>query len=228
MATQPADLDRIAAAALGLVGADMLLGLGTGRAAEAFIRGLGERVRQGLRVRGVPTSRRSEALARSVGIEVTSLDEVDGLDVAFDGADEVTPHLDLTKGLGGALLRERVVANAAETFVVLVTPEKLVEKLNSRGPIPIEIVAFARAPIVRGLAALGGRPTLRVDQAGTTYFTDNGNPIVDTDFGPISDPAGLDSAIRKIPGVVDTGMFLSMADVVFVGDADRIRELRRR
>lgn len=224
----PTDLERVAEAALALVEGDMLLGLGTGRAAEAFIRGLGGRVGRGLRVRGVPTSRRSDVLARSVGIQVTSLDEVDGLDIAFDGADEVTPDLDLTKGLGGALLRERVVASAAKKFVVLVTAEKLVDRLNSRAPIPIEVVGFARAPVARSLAAIGGNPVLRVGQDGGSYSTDNGNPILDTHFGPIADPAGLDSAIRKIPGVVDTGMFLSMADVVLVGDSGRVRELRRR
>jgi ribose 5-phosphate isomerase A len=213
----------------------MLLGLGTGRAAEAFIRALGARVRAGLRVRAVPTSNRSAALCDELGIERLSLADacdVGGLDVAFDGADEVTPALALTKGLGGALLRERVVAFEAKLFVVLVTPEKLVEKLGSRTPIPIEVVPFASPSASRHLRALGGKPTVRI-AAGAShvgpapYVTDNGNWILDTDFGPIADPAALDAGIRKVPGVVDDGLFLEMAHVVLVGGEGHVRELRR-
>ncbi len=205
----------------------MLLGLGTGRAAEAFIRALGSRVAGGLRVRGVPTSVRSGALAQELGIPLTTLDDVDHLDVAFDGADEVTPELALTKGLGGALLRERVVAGAAKRFVVLVTPDKLVPKLGTRAPIPVEVVPFARVPATRGLARLGATPALRTTAEGATYLTDNGNPIVDARFAPIDDPTALEAAIRRIPGVIDTGMFLGMAERVLVGEAGAVRELVR-
>src|SRR5262245_29795906 len=223
---RPEDLARVAQAALAHVADGMTLGLGTGRAAEAFIHALGERVRAGLRVRGVPTSVRSDELARRLNIEVLSLEEIDHLDVAFDGADEVTPGLDLTKGLGGALLRERVVAYEAERFVVLVTPEKLVDKLGSRTPIPIEVVPFASPSVTRHLREPGGAPAERKKSDGFPYFTDNHNLILDTDFGPIDDPAGLDARIRRIPGVVDDGIFLEMADVVLVGDEGAIRELR--
>lgn len=205
----------------------MLLGLGTGRAAEAFIRALGGRVAGGLRVRGVPTSLRSGALAQELGIPLTTLDDVDHLDAAFDGADEVTPDLALTKGLGGALLRERVVAGAAKRFVVLVTPDKLVPKLGTRAPIPVEVVPFARVPATRGLARLGATPALRTTADGATYLTDNGNPIVDARFAPIDDPTALEAAIRRIPGVIDTGMFLGMAERVLVGEAGAVRELVR-
>src|SRR4051812_26869624 len=157
----PEDLARVAQAALAHVADGMLLGLGTGRAAEAFIHALGERVRAGLKVRVVPTSNRSDELARKLNIEVVSLEEIDHLDVAFDGADEVTPELALTKGLGGALLRERVVAFEAERFVVLVTPEKLVPQLGSRTPIPIEVVPFAGPSASRHLRKLGGKPAVR-------------------------------------------------------------------
>jgi ribose 5-phosphate isomerase A len=218
------DLDRVALAALSRVADGMVLGLGTGRAAEAFIVRLGERVRGGLRVRGVPTSNRSEVLARKVNIEVVTLAEVDHLDIAFDGADEVTPSLELTKGLGGALLRERVVAYEAERFIVLVTPEKLVDRLGSRTPIPIEVVPFAAITAGRHLRKLG-KVTIRTKPDGFQYFTDNQNLILDTDFGPIDDPARLDAAIRKIPGVVDTGIFLAMADAVLVGEAGAVRVL---
>jgi ribose 5-phosphate isomerase len=222
----PADLDRVAHSALGLVSEGMLLGLGTGRAAEAFIRLLGDRVRAGLRVRAVTTSVRSESLAREVGIELLSLDQAVSLDIAFDGADEVTPDLALTKGLGGALLRERVVAHEAKMFVVLVTPEKLVDKLGARTPIPIEVVPFARAAVARNLEKLGGRPVTRT-RDGADYFTDNGNLIFDTHFAPIDAPRELDAAVRRVPGVVDTGIFLDMADLVLVGAPAGVRELRR-
>jgi ribose 5-phosphate isomerase A len=222
----PETLGRVARKALEHVSDGMLLGLGTGRAAEAFIHALGERVRAGLRVRGVPTSNRSAELAKKVGIEVLGLDQVDHLDVAFDGADEVTPALALTKGLGGALLRERVVAFEAARFVVLVTPEKLVDRLGTRTPIPIEVVPFAVPSVTRHLREHGGVAAVRNKADGFPYMTDNGNWILDTAFGPIDDPAGVDAAIRKIPGVVDDGIFLDMADVVLVADEGAVRELR--
>ena len=226
--SNPEILGRVARRALDLVVDGMLLGLGTGRAAEAFIHALGERVRGGLRIRGVPTSNRSAALAQQVGIEVLGLDQVDHLDVAFDGADEVTPSLALTKGLGGALLRERVVAFEAERFVVLVTPEKLVSHLGTRCPIPIEVVPFAVSSVTRHLRAEGGRPAVRNKPDGFPFMTDNSNWILDTSFDPIADPGRLDAAIRKIPGVVDTGIFLDMADLVLVADETEVREMPRR
>jgi ribose 5-phosphate isomerase A len=224
--SDPELLGRVARAALKHVADGMILGLGTGRAAEAFITALGERVRAGLRVAGVPTSNKSNELARRLNIEIKSLEEVERIDVAFDGADEVTPDLALTKGLGGALLRERVVASEADRFIVLVTPEKLVPKLGSRSPIPIEVVPFAGPSVIRRLRKLGGEPVVRTKPDGFTYFTDNGNWIVDTRFSPIDDPAALYAKVRDIPGVVDLGLFLNMADLVLVADPDGVRELR--
>ncbi len=223
----PKALERVAQAALERVADGMTLGLGTGRAAEAFIVALGEKVRRGMRVRGVATSIRSDELARRQNIEMVSLDEIDGIDVAFDGADEVTPELDLTKGLGGALLRERVVAYEAEIFVVLVTPEKLVPRLGSRTPIPIEVIPFACRTATRHLEALGGRVVVRKKPDGFPFVTDNQNWIVDVDFGPIDDPAKLDSAARKIPGIVDTGLFLGMADTVLIGGAESVERRQK-
>lgn len=222
----PQDLDRVALAALAYVDDGMTLGLGTGRAAEAFIERLGEKVRLGLRVTGVATSLKSEALAKRVQIEVVSIDHVTSIDVAFDGADEVTPELALTKGLGGALLRERVVAHEADKFIVLVTPEKLVSKLGERTPIPIEVVPFAVATVKRNLIKLGGKPILRQRPDGAPFVTDNANQILDTSFSPIADPAALGHTLRNIPGLVDHGLFVNMADVVLVGDPGEVRELR--
>ncbi|HEX7603602.1 MAG TPA: ribose-5-phosphate isomerase RpiA [Polyangiaceae bacterium] len=222
----PEDLDRVAIAALKHVESGMTLGLGTGRAAEAFIHRLGEAARRGMRVRGVPTSIKSDELARRLNIEIVSLEEAPRIDVAFDGADEVTPELALTKGLGGALLRERVVAFEADRFIVLVTPEKLVPKLGTRTPIPIEVVPFAMGAVSRNLTKLGGAPKVRAKADGFQYLTDNHNVILDTDFGPIADPVALEAEICRIPGVVDTGIFLGMADLVLCGDPGAVRELR--
>jgi ribose 5-phosphate isomerase A len=218
-------MDRVGLAALEQVKDGMRLGLGTGRAAEAFIRRLGEQVAKGLKVRCVTTSIRSEKLAQSLNIELATLDELPELDVAFDGADEVTPDLDLTKGLGGALVRERVVAHAAARFVVLVTPDKRVTSLGERTPIPIEVLPFAKAVVVRAIEELGGRPKLRTDEAGEPFLSDNGNMILDTGFDPIDGPRQLEAALRAIPGVVDTGLFLGMADQVLVGGDQEVERL---
>jgi len=226
LAPDPRDLDLVARHALRMVADGMTLGLGTGRAAEAFIHALGARARAGLRVRVVVTSTRSDELARRLNLDVASLADIDRLDVAFDGADEVTPALALTKGLGGALLRERVVAFEAERFVVLVTPEKLVDRLATRTPIPVEVVPFANLLALRLLAELGGRPVLRRRPEGGPFVTDNQNWIIDAAFDPLDDPAAVDAQVRKIPGVVDTGIFLDMASLVLVGDGGAVRELR--
>jgi ribose 5-phosphate isomerase A len=203
----------------------MRLGLGTGRAAEAFIRKLGEAVRAGLVVTGVATSERSEKLAREVGIATARLDELAPLDVAFDGADEVSPDRSLVKGLGGALLRERVVAFEARRFVVLVTPEKLVERLGTRAPIPIEVVPFAVATARRHVEALGATVVRRAGSEGMPFVTDNQNAILDARFEPIDSPRELDAKIRKIPGVVDTGFFFDLASVVLCADPSGVREI---
>lgn len=200
----------------------MRVGLGTGRAAEAFIRAVGARLKEGLSVVGVPTSERSAALAREVGIEITELSASVGLDVAVDGADEVTPDGSLTKGLGGAMLRERVVARDARRFFVLVGEEKLVTHLGERSPLPIEVVPFALATATRALRALDvGEPRLRTRE-GVTVLTDNGNVVVDlhASGGRFADPRALDRAVRAIPGVVDDGFFLDMSLEVFIGRAD--------
>jgi ribose 5-phosphate isomerase A len=222
-------MDKAALAALDEVKDGMQLGLGTGRAAEAFIRRLGDAIRGGLRVTCVTTSIRSEKLATELGIPLVGLDEVDRLDAAFDGADEVTPDLDLTKGLGGAALRERVVAHAATRFVVLVTPEKLVPRLGTRAPIPVEVIPFARAVVARDLAGLGAEPVLRRAADGAPFVTDNGGYILDARTGPVDDPQGLDEALREIPGVMGHGVFVAMADRVLVGgDTDvEIRDRKR-
>jgi ribose 5-phosphate isomerase A len=215
-------------AALEFVQPGQILGLGTGRAAATFIRSLGDLVKSGLTVQGVPTSMASAELARSLNIPIVSLDDVDSIDVAFDGADEVDPNLDLIKGRGGALVREKIVATAAKRFVVLVGENKLVATLGAKGALPVEIVPFALGFCRRKLEALGCNPEPRKDADGSLYISDNGNPILDCHIAALSDPAGLERAILALPGVVDTGLFLGMADVVIVGeDGGSARVLRR-
>jgi ribose 5-phosphate isomerase A len=224
----PRALDRLADAALTRVADGMTLGLGSGRTSEAFIRRLGERGRRGLAVSCVATSRRSEELARRENLRVVTLEEIARIDLAVDGADEVTPALALIKGLGGALLRERVIAHAAESFVVLVTPEKLVPALGTRAPVPVEIIPFAAPLLLRQLAALGATPALRQNDAGLgPYVTDNQNWIVHLGVAPLADPAAFDARVRALPGVVDTGIFVDLADTVLVGDSDGVRALGR-
>ena len=215
-----------AAMAAQLVADGQVVGLGTGRAAAAFIRALGERVRGGLRVRGVPTSQASDELARQVSIPLVSLDEVETLDLTVDGADEVDPQLNLIKGYGAALVREKIVAAASKRFVILVGPEKLVPLLGSRGKVPIEVVPFGVAATIRHLRALGLNPEQRI-ASGQPVVTDNGNCVVDGGTGPIANPAKLEAAIRAIPGVVGTGLFLGMADTVLVERGEQVEELTR-
>ncbi|MCW5889221.1 MAG: ribose-5-phosphate isomerase RpiA [bacterium] len=229
----PAALAAIAAAALDMVVDGARLGLGTGRAAATFIDRLGTRVREGLRVTGVPTSEASARQARELGIPLVELDEESELDVTFDGADEVAPNLDLVKGWGGALVRERIVAAASKRQVILVGDEKLVRGLGQRGRIPVEVIPLGRGPVVRRMRALDLVPTVRPKAGGTDPFiTDNGNLTIDvTPASPLADgPAAraLDAALRAIPGVVDTGLFLGTAECVLVGHADgRVETLRR-
>jgi ribose 5-phosphate isomerase A len=214
----------LGAAALAEVQPGHVIGLGTGQAATAFIHALGTAVASGLTVTGVPTSEVSATLARRLGIPL--IDEPVALDVAVDGADEVDPRLDVIKGYGGALVREKVVAAAARRFIVLVGAEKLVPKLGSRGRLPVEVVPFAAPFCRRRLADLGHSPTVRTKD-GRPFVSDNGNLILDCAVGPIPDPVALDAAVRAIPGVVGTGLFVGMAHAVMVWDGGRARTLVR-
>ncbi len=212
--------------ALELVRDGAVIGLGSGRAATAFVRGLSARVREGLTVRGVPTSEETARLARELGIPLTDLDQ--GLiDITIDGADEVDPQLNLIKGYGGALVRERIVAAASQKQVILVDASKLVPMLGTRGRLPIEVIPFAFPLCSRRLKELGCQPTLRQAEGGP-FVSDNGNVILDCAIGPCEAPAILDGEIRVIPGVVDTGLFLGTAHTVLVAEGGMVRELVRK
>jgi ribose 5-phosphate isomerase A len=193
------------------------VGLGSGRAATAFVKLLGARVQAGFRVRAVSTSQATAQLADQLGIPLVTLEEAMPLDVVVDGADEVDPALNLIKGYGRALVREKIVAAASKKRIILVGTEKLVEALGTRGKLPVEVVPFG-LPLCRArLAELGCRPVLYVVN-GQVFVTDNGNHILDCGIAPIPQPFELEAQIRAIPGVVGNGLFLGMADTVLIGD----------
>jgi ribose 5-phosphate isomerase A len=219
-------LESLAAAALDMVQDGYVVGLGSGRAATAFVRGLGERVQAGLRVRAVPSSQSTADLAAHLKIPLVALDDVESIDVAVDGADEVDPNLNLIKGLGGALVREKIIAATCRRFVILVGVEKLVSTLGEHGVLPIEVVPFGFAWCGRRLTCLGyPAAPRRVD--GIPFVTDNGNYILDCRTPLLRNPAAVEQTLREIPGVVGTGLFLGMAQTVLVDDNGRI-EVRHR
>ncbi len=212
--------------ALSLLADNSVIGLGSGRAARNFVRALGERVRAGaVRVRGVPTSEETAALAREVGVPLVTLSDAGELDVTFDGADEVDPNLDLIKGYGRAFVREKIVAASSRKLVVLVGEEKLVPCLGSRGKLPVEVVPFGLALCERRLRQLGCQP-VPYRENGKLVLTENGNHILDCRIEPIADATRLEMDIRAIPGVVGTGLFLGMADTVLIehGDSTELRQ----
>jgi ribose 5-phosphate isomerase A len=215
------NLAALAHEAMKLVRDGMVVGLGSGKASTAFIERLGECVAQGLKVQGVPTSQASADLAARLGIPLLTLDQVESIDVTCDGADEVDPQGNCIKGYGGALVREKVVAAASKRLAILVGSEKLVDQLGSRGKLPVEVIPFAAALCRRQLIALGLQPQVR-QQNGRDYLTDNGNLILDCGTGPIVDAAQLDQAMLAIPGVVGTGLFIGMANVVLIEREGRV------
>src|ERR1700730_3650899 len=224
MATAHAEVEshkRAAAErALELVRPGTIVGLGTGSTARYFIEGLGRRGREGLEVEPVVTRVESRGLAEAAGIPIT--DRIDGgLDLAVDGADEIDPAVNLIKGRGGALLREKIVAHASRRFVVVADESKLVGRLG-RGPLPVEILPFLWEATSRSIESLGGRPALRMT-AGEPARTDNNNLVLDTSFGDVD--AGLGLALRGIPGVIEHGLFFGMAKAAILGSAAGIRIL---
>lgn len=206
----------------------MKLGLGTGATAGMMLDALAARLADGRLhgITGVPTSEGTADRCRQLGIPLTTLERAPQLDVVIDGADEIDPDLNLIKGLGGAHLREKVVACAGELMVVVVDEAKLVARLGERTPLPVEVVEFARPVCDLKLRALGWQPTLRV-AAGTPFVTDEGNAILDCRRDDWSDPAALAAGVRGIPGVVEHGFFLGMAGVAVVGTAGGVRVLER-
>ncbi len=225
-----ADIDaekrRAAERGLEYVEHGMVLGLGTGSTAAHAVRLLGERVRAGLDVRGVPTSRATQALAEACGVPLATLDEVTRLDLTIDGADEVDPELRLIKGGGGALLREKIVASVSDRLVIVVDSGKLVERLGAFG-LPVEVTPFAANVVAAALEATGCRAALRCGAGGRPFVTDEGNVLLDCAYGAIGDPRALAASLNAIVGVVEHGLFLDMADIVIVGRAAGVEVIER-
>jgi ribose 5-phosphate isomerase A len=223
-------MQSIVSRALDLIPNNSRIGLGSGRAARAFMKALGERVRGGrLHVYGVGTSAETERIAMQEDIPPLTLDQGGELDLTVDGADEVDADLNLIKGYGRALVREKVVAAASRQLIILVGEEKLVSKLGSRGKLPVEVLPFALPLCERRLRKLGLMPSL-YRPSGLPFLTDNGYYILDCAIEPIGDPPALEAQLRAIPGVVGTGLFLDMADIVLVGkgsDSELVAEKRR-
>jgi ribose 5-phosphate isomerase A len=227
MGPSSSGLRAIAARALEYVTDGDVVGLGTGHAATAFIEALGQRVADGLGIRGIATSEATAELAGRLGIRLTNFAETDTIDVDVDGADEVDPQLNLIKGYGAALLREKVVASASRRVVILVGPEKLVPVLGSRGKLPVEVVPFGLAWCARQLERLGLSSEPRRTADGGLLLTDNGNAILDCRVGPIDDPQRLDQQLRAIPGVAGTGLFIATAHTVLVDRGDHVEARHR-
>jgi ribose 5-phosphate isomerase A len=212
---------EVGKAAAARVKSDSIVGLGTGSTTAYAIQYIGERLQSGdlKNIVGVTTSFQAEVLARKYNIPLSTLDVVDRIDVAIDGADEVDPHKNLIKGGGAAHTQEKIVDSLAEQFIVVVDSGKLVDKLGSTFLLPVEVIPKAVVPVMRKLEQLGGKPELRmgVKKAGPVV-TDQGNLVIDVKFDSIDDPANLEKTINNIPGVLENGLFVGVTDVVLVGE----------
>ncbi|MBV8494181.1 MAG: ribose-5-phosphate isomerase RpiA [Alphaproteobacteria bacterium] len=217
-----------AAHALDFVEDGMVLGLGTGSTAAFFVEQLADRVAGGLVVRAVATSERTAAQARRLGIPLTNFAEHRQIDLAIDGADEVQRStLDLIKGRGGALLREKIVAAASRRFIVIVDGDKLVDRLGTTGPLPVEVVQFGWQVTEAALKELGACTELRRAASGESFVSDGGNFILDCRFGPIADPADTERRINSIIGVVENGLFVGRSSAVVVASPEGVKVLTR-
>ena len=218
------DTEKAAAArkSLEYVKDGMIVGLGSGSTATFAIQFLGEQVRQGLKIRGIPTSRASGELARSLNIPLTSFDEVDHTDVTIDGADEVAAGLALIKGGGGALLHEKIVASSSRKLVIVADEHKMVQTLG-KFPLPVEVIPFAAAPVKAQLEKLGAHPVLRAGHDGKPYITDEGNYIFDCHYEKIPDPPAVAQSLKSLTGVVEHGLFLGLASVAIVAGPNGAR-----
>jgi ribose 5-phosphate isomerase A len=222
------DLEKEAAAraSLQFIQDGQVVGLGTGSTAAYFIKLLAEKVRNGLRIRGIPTSVRSLELAQSLGIPLTTLDECQEIDVTVDGADEVDPQLRLIKGGGGAMLREKIVASATKQLVIVADASKQVRVLG-KFPLPVEVIRFAQALVMKRIRELGADVQIRTGADGKPFVTDEHNHILDCRFGQIPDADGLARKLSDMPGVVEHGLFIGMASVVLFARGKEIVTTRR-
>jgi ribose 5-phosphate isomerase A len=212
---------EVGKAAASRVKSNSIVGLGTGSTTAYAIESIGDRLKKGeiTNIVGVPTSFQAEVLAKKYGIPLTTLDAIDRIDIAIDGADEVDPQKNLIKGGGAAHTREKVVDALADVFIVVVDSGKLVDRLGSTFLLPVEVIPMAVAPVTRAIEKLGGKPDLRmgVKKAGPVV-TDQGNLVIDVKFDRIDDPATLEKTLNNIPGVLENGLFVGVADLILVGE----------
>lgn len=222
---------RAAQEALGEVRDGQILGIGTGSTVAIFIEMLSERVKkEGLRVMCVPTSYQSAYLAMERGLRLTTLEEYPTIDLAVDGADEVDRSLNLIKGGGAALTKEKIVDSAAKRFVVIADESKLVDRLGTKSPVPIEVIPMAWRRVSNMVRVLGGEPKLRDggDRKDGPLITDNGNFIIDARFEEIADPRALEFELKRIPGVVEVGLFVNLANAAYIGSDKEVKKIERR
>jgi ribose 5-phosphate isomerase A len=211
-----------------MVKTGMVVGLGTGSTAKYAIMRLGERIRkEKLKIIGISTSKASSDLAKKEGIPLSTLEEHQVIDLTIDGADEVDPNLDLIKGLGGALLWEKVIASCTLKEVIIIDDSKLVDTLGTKAPLPVEVLSFAWKKVQKTLIKFKCKPVLRM-RDGKPFITDSGNYIIDCKFTEIKDPFTLEHEINNIPGVVENGLFLGLAEVILVGSSSGVEEIHRR
>ena len=215
-----------ARAAVDLVEAGSVVGLGSGSTAAFAVRFLAERVRSGLKIVGIPTSQQTRHLAEQLGIPLATLDDHPKIDIDIDGADEIDPQLNLIKGGGGAFLREKIIASVSRRFIVIADSAKQVRQLGEF-PLPVEVVPFAQSLIKPQIEALGAQVSLRSYAYGNPYVTDEGHHILDCNFGEISDPSALAEKLCHIPGVIEHGLFIGMAELALIGKSGKVVELRR-
>ena len=206
-----------------------ILGLGSGSTAAYAIQGIGKKIKQeGLHIMGVPTSHQAFTLAIRNGIPITTLDEHPQLDLAIDGADQIDTKLNLIKGIGGALTREKIVASVAKQFIVVADETKLTDKLGTKQPIPLEVLPFAVSTVTSKLKNMSEEIGLRkAKEKIGPIVTDNGNFILDVNFGPVENPEELNSQLKSIPGIIETGLFINMADIIYVGKQTTVQKLEK-
>jgi len=224
--TSDQEKELAARASLQFVRDGDVVGLGSGSTAAYAVRYLGERVRAGMKIRGIATSVQTQNLAASVGIPLTTLEEVQRIDVTIDGADEFDPELRLIKGGGGALLHEKIVVSASRQVIIIADSSKQVCVLG-KVPLPVEVIRFAEALVSEKISVLGATVRLRKDKAGKPFITDEGNHILDCHFGQIPDPPALAHTLSEIPGVVEHGLFINLADLMLLGKGSEVLEFRR-
>src|SRR5580704_185043 len=218
--------ETAARASLPFVQEGNIVGLGTGSTAAHAVRLLGDRVRAGLKIRGIPTSTGTKALALAVGIPLSTLDEFQQVYVTIDCTDEFDPQLNLIKGGGGALLREKIIASASKQLVIIADSSKQVAVLG-KFPLPVEVIAFAEALVAKKISALGAKVLRRQSADGKPYITDEGHHILDCHFGQIPHPPALARILEAMPGIVEHGLFIGMASVVLIAKGDEVQEFRR-